>query len=102
MSSDTYMTVKRGGTPVSTIPPFYVQIDNMSMAEAAYYGGASPYQRFAMYTTAIYDLRQEDLLIDTKNIDPKTNTLTQYRVISQPETFPDSHMELAADKVRGT
>ena len=102
MSNDAYVTVKRGGSPVATIPPFYVQIDNMGQAEAAYYGGAAPYQRYSIYATAIYDLRQEDLLVDIKNTDPKTNALKQYRIINDPEPFPDMHMEMVADRVRGT
>lgn len=102
MSTDIYVTVKRGGSAVTTIPAFHIQLDNMSQAEAAYYGGAAPYQRYAAYATVIYDLRQEDLLVDTKNIDPKTNVLKQYRVINDPESFPDTHMEMVVDRVRGT
>ena len=102
MSNDAYVTVKRGGSPVTSIPAFSVQIDNMSQAEAAYYGGAAPYQRYAIYLLAVYDLRQEDLLIDTKNIDPKTGTFKQYRIINDPEPFPDLHMEIVADRYRGT
>lgn len=101
MSTDAYVTVKRGGQPVSTIPAFYVQIDNMSQQESAYYGGAAPYQRYAIYPLAVYDIRQEDLLVDTVNIDPKTGTYKQYRVINDPEPFPDQHLEIVADRYRG-
>lgn len=102
MSTDVYVTVKRGGNVIATIPAFHVQIDTMSAGEAAYYGGEQPYFRYAMYPLVIYDLRQDDLLVDTKNIDPKTNALKQYRIINDPEPFPDSHMEIIADRYRGT
>lgn len=102
MSTDAYVTVKRGGSPVNTIPAFYVQIDNMSQQEASYFGGSAPYQRYAIYSLVVYDIRQEDLLVDTVNIDPKTSTYKQYRVINDPEAFPDGHVEFVVDRVRGT
>lgn len=101
MSTDAYVTVKRGGVAINTLPAFPVQIDNMSQQEAAYYGGAAPYQRYSIYSTVVYDIRQEDLLVDTLNINPKTGALKQYRVINDPEAFPDLHMEFIVDLVRG-
>ena len=101
MSTDAYVTVKRGGTAVASIPAFSVQIDNMSQQEASYYGGDAPYMRYAIYARMLYDVRQEDLLVDTVNIDPKTGAKKQYRVINDPEAFPDLHMEIVADRVRG-
>lgn len=102
MSTDAYVTVKRGGKTVEAIPAFPVQIDNMSQQESAFYGGAAPYQRYSIYSTVIYDVRQEDLLVDTQNINPKTGALKQYRVINDPEAFPDLHMEFVVDLYRGT
>lgn len=103
MSSDIYVKVQRAGSPVSGAQNVYLQKDNMSVQEASYYGGASPYERFQMYSLAIYDIRQLDLLIDLNNIDPKTNTYYHYRAINIPEPFPmDGHMEIVVDLVRGT
>jgi hypothetical protein len=100
MSRDIYAKVVRAGTQIYANE--YFQVDNMGPQEAAYYGGASPYMRYQMYALANLDIRQSDLIIDNTNIDPKTNELTQYRVISSPEPFPDSHMEIVSDLYRGT
>lgn len=102
MSRDIFVKAMRGGVQVSGAGNVYLQLDNMSQQEAAYYGGAAPYQRFMAYSLAPYDLRQSDLLVDLNNIDPKTNASTQYRVINIPEAFPDAHMELVCDLMRGT
>lgn len=102
MSSDIFVTVNRAKAPVAGIPAIPVQIDTMSQQEAAYYGGAAPYFRYNIFTHALYDIRYEDLLIDTVNIDPKTSTFKQYRVINDPESFFDQHMEIVADRIVGT
>lgn len=99
VSSDLYVKVMRAGIQIH--PNVYLQRDNMSQQEAAYYGGASPYMRYMGYMLQNLDIRQSDLLVDLHNIDPKTNALTQYRVINDPEPFPDSHLEIVIDKVRG-
>jgi hypothetical protein len=97
------VTVKRGGSPVANIPPVSVQVDLLSQMESSYYGGSAPYMRYSIYTFGVYDIRQEDLLVDTVNIDPKTNTNKQYRVINDPDTEQFvSHVEIIADRVRGT
>lgn len=100
MSRDIFVSVARAGTTV--ISSVYLQIDNMSPIEAAYYGGAAPYFRYEAYALANYDIRQGDLLVDLNNIDPKTSAHTQYRVVNDPEQFPDEHTELIIDRVRGT
>lgn len=103
MSADINVKVTRAGSPVSGAQNVYLQKDSLSVQEASYYGGAQPYERFQMYTLAIYDIRQLDLLIDLNNIDPKTNTYYHYRTINIPEPFPmDGHMEIVCDLVRGT
>jgi len=99
MSRDIFVSVARAGT--TTIPSLYLQLDTMSQQEAAYYGGAAPYFRYAAYALNNYDIRQGDLLSDLNTIDPKTNAHTQYRVINDPEPFPDEHLELVLDKTRG-
>jgi hypothetical protein len=100
MSTDIYVKVMRAGA--QTYPKVYLQRDNMSNQEAAYYQGTSPYFRYWGFSLINLDIRQGDLCIDLSNIDPKTNALTQYRVINDPEQFVDNHMEIALDKMRGT
>lgn len=100
MSRDIYVKVQRAG--VQVYPKVYLQLDNLSVQEASYYGGVAPYQRFQCYALTILDLRQGDLLVDLSNVNPVTGTNTQYRIINIPEPFPDSHMELVVDLVRGT
>lgn len=102
MSKDIFVKAQRAGVQIAGATNVYIQLDNMSQQEAAYYGGAAPYQRFMAYTLAVYDLRQSDLLVDLSNIDPKTSTNTKYRIINIPEFFPDMHGELVVDLYRGT
>jgi hypothetical protein len=102
MSRDIFVKVMRAGVQVAGATNVYVQLDNMSQQESAFYGGAAPYQRFQAYTLVTLDMRQSDLLIDLNNIDPKTNTNTQYRVINIPEFYPDGHGEIVCDLMRGT
>lgn len=99
MSRDIFVSAKRAGATVIT--SLYLQLDNMSQQEAAYYGGAAPYFRYSGYALQNYDVRQGDLLTDLNNIDPKTSAHTQYRVVNDPEPFPYEHLELVLDKVRG-
>jgi hypothetical protein len=100
MSRDIYVKVQRAG--VQVYPKVYLQLDNMSNQEATYYGGIAPYMRYWGFPLSNLDIRQGDLCTDLFNIDPRTNALTQYRVINDPEPFPDNHMEIALDKMRGT
>lgn len=102
MSKDIRVTWFRAGVQQSQ-SAIVVRLDNMSMAEAAYYGGAVPYFRFyGIVRTVVYAFLYQDLLIDIKNIDPKTSTLTRYRIINIPEPFPDNHYELVLDQAVGT
>lgn len=89
----------RNGTQVYDSIRF--QKDNISIQEASYYGGVAPYMRYYFYPLGKYTLYQSDSLIDVNNIDHITGTNTQYRIINDPEGFPDRHMEIVVDKVRG-
>ena len=102
MSKDIHVTWSRAGTQLSPdlIP---MQLDNMSVQEAAYYGGTQPYFRYNGYVnTTQYAFQFQDLLTDAFNTDPKTQQLTRYRIINDPEPFPDGHYEPALDRVIGT
>lgn len=102
MSKDIRVTWSRAGTQLSPdlIP---MQLDNMSVQEGSYYSGTQPYFRYNGYVnTTQYAFQFQDLLTDAFNIDPKTDQLTRYRIINDPEIYPDAHYELALDRVVGT
>lgn len=105
MSDDIIVNASRNTNQLSNAQSLALQLDNMSQQEAAYYGGAGPYQRFYGYFTFLstqVQLRQNDLLVDLYNQDPNTNYHKQYRIINIPERFPDNHVELVLDLIRGT
>jgi hypothetical protein len=100
-----FANVARAGTTISTTP-IEVQLDLMTQQQAAAYGGAQsgegPYFRYWGATWDYITLQQGDLLTDTTQIDPLTGTYNRYRVIGQPEPYPDTHCELVCDRVIGT
>jgi hypothetical protein len=102
MSKDIYVNVQRVNATDPALSNVYMQLDNLPLSEVLYYEGVAPVEPFAAYTLGIYDIRQTDILIDTANIDPATNANYRYRVISVPEPFPDFHMELNLDLLRGS
>ena len=100
-SEDIYFDIKKpDGTLVYS--NVYMQLDNMTDQEAAYYGGVAPYERYMAYPLSQYIIGQSYSLIDRNNIDPKTNKNYIYRVINIPRPFPDNHEEIVCDLVRGT
>ncbi len=101
MSKDVYVNVQRVGASTPAINNVYMQLDNLPIADMLYYEGVAPVERFEAYTLWTYDIRQTDILIDTTQRDVVTGTSYHYRVISIPETFPDQHMELECDLIRG-
>lgn len=96
-----YITTKvmRAGSQVYT--NIFLQMDNMGAMESSYYGGAAPYFRYNGYILGNLTLYQGDLLVDLHNSDPKTGSATQYRIIDDPESFPDGHIEISCDRIRG-
>lgn len=101
MSKYIYVDVRRANTQGTAVSNVYLQLDNLPLSETLYYEGVAPVERFTGYTTGIYDIRQTDILTDTNNVDPVTNTNYQYRVITIPEPFLDGHMEMNMDLFRG-
>ena len=97
--------VTRATAPVGS-SSIFCQLDLMDIQDAHAYGGASggesPYFRYNGITWAGLTLLQGDKLTDVNNTDPKTGTNTVYRIIGDPEAFPDSHVEFVCDKVIGT
>lgn len=106
MSRDIQVQWYRGGFTSNHLQSqdvIPVQVDNMSMQEAAYYGGTAPYFRYyAFVNTLQYAFLYQDGLQDVATIDPKTNVLTRYRIINDAEFFNDSHVELVLDRMIGT
>ncbi len=105
MSSDIRVNITRAGIQVNA-NPLKVQLDLMSQTEARAYGGAEagegPYFRYWCDLQSLLPLVQGDLLTDTTNIDPKTDTYKKYRIIGDPEPFPlDYHTEFVVDRVIG-
>ena len=105
MSIYIFANVTRASLPIGT-SPIYCQLDLMSIQDALAYGGASggegPHFRYNGISWTSVALQQGDKLTDTQNIDPKTNVYTVYRIIGDPEKFPDSHCEMVVDRVIGT
>jgi hypothetical protein len=79
----------------------FLQLDNMGANESSEYGGAAPFFRYNAYILGTHVIRQGDLLVDLFNIDPKTSVATQYRIIDDPESFPDGHIEISCERMRG-
>jgi len=89
MSRDIVVNVQRVNALTPAINNVSLQLDNLPLSEVLYYDGVAPVERFTAYAQmGTYDIRQTDLLTDTVNIDPKTSTNYQYRVVSIPEAFP--------------
>jgi hypothetical protein len=104
MSDDITVNATRNTVAITNATNLSLQLDNMSQQEATYYGGAGPYQRFNGYFTYLstqVKLLQDDLLTDTSNVDPSTSFPKQYRIINLPERFPDGHVEVVCDLIRG-
>lgn len=101
MSKYIYVNVQRVDASTPVISNIFMQLDNAPQSETLYYEGVAPVERFNAYTMGIYDIRQTDILTDTVNIDPVTNSNYKYRVTNIPETFFDGHMEIDLDLWRG-
>lgn len=99
MSIDIFVNITRAGSPLAN--GTYCQLDNLRPEEAAYLGGESPYVKYEAYLLQRLSLLIGDLLTDTVNIDPKTGANVKYRIVSDPEAFPDSHMEMYVERVIG-
>jgi hypothetical protein len=101
MSRDIYVDVQRANASIPAVTNVYMQLDNLPLSEVLYYEGVAPVERFTAYTLAVYDIRQTDIVTDRTNIDPVTGTNYRYRIITIPEAFPDQHMEMNVDLLRG-
>lgn len=96
------VNVQRVNNATIVVSGVNVQLDNFPITEIPYYEGVTRTEPFLGIIFNIYDIRQTDILTDTVNIDPVTNTNYQYRVIDIPAEFPDMHMEVKIDIFRGS
>lgn len=110
MSENIKATIKgyRGNPPVLTTiaTNVDVQMDKMIAAEAVGYESAEPHFTYEAFTTSlpISDpqlVRQGDVVIDQNTVDSNTGTNRQYRIVSDPESFPDWHFEWINYRYRG-
>lgn len=107
MARDIRVQWYRGGSDVAHLQSpdiIPMQLDLMSEAEAAYYGGSQPYFRYhGFVNTRQYNFLYRDLLIDVDNADPLTNGNAQYRIINHPkDSTLSGYRRFALDKVVGT
>jgi|SRR5579864_5115387 len=91
MAEMIYATIVRGKNNDQVVPyAVYLLMDKLNAREAADYQGSDPHFTVQMHTfnlpvNNVQLVQLGDLVIDTKNIDPKTNNLRQFRIISDPE-----------------
>ena len=99
---DTTTTIQRAKATIRTGLP--VEIQNMSYQTAKENGQQSQYDAFWIRTTGggTVDVRRGDLLIDEIEIDPLTNTNTQYRVFGRPKSYGASVTTIPAEQIIGT
>lgn len=92
MSSDIYGKVTRDGVVI--YPSILFQIDRMSTIEAMSYS-MPPHYLYDASCTGPYVLRQNDYITDLYNVDPITSQAKAYQIINEPESFPDTYIELS-------
>jgi len=104
MSVYVSVNFTRAATPLNA-SPIWIQLDLMTQQQAAAYGGASageaPYFRYKGFLPSLVVLAQGDLCTDTINIDPLTGTFKKYRLIGDPNPFPNGHTEIVVDRYIG-
>jgi hypothetical protein len=85
-----------------------VQLDKMNVHEAAEYQGSDPHFTYRVLTinlplTGPYLVSFRDHMIDQVVIDPITNALRKYLIISDPEMHVlDGHWQWVCTRMRGT
>jgi hypothetical protein len=107
MSRDITVQWYRGGTDsghqmsLDLIP---MQIDDLSDAEAALYGGEEPYFLYKGFVnTLTYAFRFKDTLINPNETDSITNEPTQYTIIAEPRfRTMSNYVRMTLQKVVGT
>jgi hypothetical protein len=103
------LTTVRVERPEGTVVASHVavQIESasaFSARELAEFGGARPFDVFAIYTAhgvPLVPIQRRDVLFDEVNMDPETGALAKYRVSGLVETFTGSHQEMLAERVVG-
>ncbi len=107
MSRDVTVQWYRGGSDNThrqsndLIP---MQLDDLSDAEAAEYGGSVPFFRFKGFVnTRIYAFQYRDLLINPNETDAITGNPVRYRIIAEPRVRTlSNYVRMILEKVVGT
>lgn len=79
-----------------------IQLDFATDMEQHGYGGIIPYYRYLGIVHGVYDIKQNDYLLDQLTTDQVTGAQETYVVVNKPEPFPDGHMEIKCDDARVT
>ncbi len=81
-----------------------MQLDDLSDAEAAAYGGNEPYFRYKGFVnTLTYAFLYRDLLINPNELDAITQLPTRYRIIAEPRVRTlSNYVRMILEKVVGT
>jgi hypothetical protein len=90
MSTDISARVTRDNAQIYAKLEF--QIDRMSEVEAMAYS-QDPKYLYDGFCWGIYDIRQNDYIVDLKNVDLVTLQAKAYQILNEPEPFDDAHME---------
>ena len=108
MSEYLYCNLFRPGASGPYAKSILIQANKVEAKEAAEFKGVNPHFVYRMFTRQLPTsdpelVQQRDLVIDQQIIDPTTNKLRQYRIISDPA--PKVLMmawEWLVEKSRGT
>lgn len=105
MSNDIRVNLIRAGATYKK--NIMVQLDKMNALDAAAFQGADPHFTYTTITTNLPFISNlvlfRDHMQDQVNIDPITNALRIYLIISDPELhYLDGHWQWVCTRMRGT
>ena len=102
MQNESFFSATRNGASVPGLSLVPLRLSYMSPKVASEAGGASPYDSYFLHSMAgVPDIRRGDLLTDTVNLDPVTNTNAVYRVFGNPWLYDQSYGKWSVEKVVG-
>lgn len=106
MSEDVRVNLLRSGVTYKT--NIMIQLDKMTALEAASYQGADPHFTYRALTISLPLISPNlvlfrDHMQDQVIVDPITNVLRKYLIISDPEMhILDGHWQWVCTRMRGT
>lgn len=89
MSEWVYANILKSDRTTVVAKNIYVQLDKMEAKEAAEYQGGDPHFTYRCYTRQLPTnnlslVQQKYYVVDQQNLDPVTNQLRTYLIISDP------------------